>query len=582
VEAKRIANRDSLEDAALRSAYSRRGFAEPDLTVVVGGKEFQHHSVLFCLASEYFDRMLSSDTRESHTRRIEFPDGDPEEWVRFCRYLELRSLFTANAFPVNEEDAKALLPWFHLFGMTNHLQECDERLSISSPKFSYDDLNDVNHQRSTMTDILVWAETATTYGLSDTLDAMMKELKKAVNDFPEMITTEIMEDMRPFWSTTAGTDLWEAVKAILPDDVKSSHNDAALKAKTLLFELFAQSYKVPAQIRTLTSEADFNAIVNLMKKYSSCPRIQQHGCVAFQDPILRNDDNHLSTAAKDGIEVVVSAMTAHSKVSKVQVQGCLALVNLAWNNDANCVSFAAKHGTEAIVSAMAAHSNVLIVQEWGCGALLNLACNDANCVLIAAKHGIEAIVSAMTAHSNMLTVQEYGCGALRNLARNDANRVSIAAKHGIEAIVSAMTAHSNASKVQEWGCLALGNLANNDLHNLVIVAIAAKHGIEAIVSAMTTHNNVSKVQEWGCFALGKFARNNDANCVPIAAKYGIEAIVSAMAVHSSCHRALRQNDSPKKLPKSFVTGRFDIGSNSCIIIEFYFKSQKSDPDQSRV
>jgi hypothetical protein len=57
--------------------------------------------------------------------------------------------------------------------MINLLQECDERLSISSPKFLDDDLNDVNHQRSTMTDILVWADTAATYNLSETLDAMM-------------------------------------------------------------------------------------------------------------------------------------------------------------------------------------------------------------------------------------------------------------------------------------------------------------------------------------------------------------------------------------------------------------------------
>jgi hypothetical protein len=63
-------------------------------------------------------------------------------------------------------------------------------LSISSPKLLDDDLN------ATMTEILVWAETATTYGLSKTLDAMMKELKKVVNSFPEMITTEILESMR--------------------------------------------------------------------------------------------------------------------------------------------------------------------------------------------------------------------------------------------------------------------------------------------------------------------------------------------------------------------------------------------------
>jgi hypothetical protein len=144
-----MANRDST--------YSQ---PMPDLTVVVGGKKFEHHGVLLCLASEYFDKMLSSETRESRTGRIEFPHEDPEEWVRFCHYPEPRSLFTTNTFHVNEGDAKALLPWFHLFGMTNLLQECDGRLSIASPKFADDDLNDIDHQRSTMTKILVWAETA--------------------------------------------------------------------------------------------------------------------------------------------------------------------------------------------------------------------------------------------------------------------------------------------------------------------------------------------------------------------------------------------------------------------------------------
>jgi hypothetical protein len=452
--------------SVLRPAYSRRSrISEPDLTVVVGGREFLHHSVMLCLASEYFDTMLSSDTREARTGRIEFPDGDPEEWVRFCRYLEPRSLFTANTFPVNEEDAKALLPWFHLFGLTNLLQECDERLSISSPKFSDDDdLNDVEHQRSTMTDIMVWAETAITYGLSETLAAMMKELKKAVNDFPEMITTEILESMRPFWSAATGTELWEAIKAILPDYVKSSHNDAALKANELLFELLAWSCKVSAKIRALKSEADFHAIVNLMKQYRSCPRIQQEGCAAFLDPVLRNDDHRISSAVKHGIEAVVSAMTAHTNVSKVQEQGCAAIRNLACTNDDNCVSIAANHGIEVIVSAMTAHRNVPKVQELGCAALGNLAYNDATCTSIGVKHGIEAVVSAMTVHSNESKVQEEGCGALGNLTcNNNANHVSIASKHGIEAIVNAMTAHSTIPEVQGLGCFALGNLAcNND------------------------------------------------------------------------------------------------------------------------
>jgi hypothetical protein len=528
-----MANRDSSPDSVLRP-NSRRRISEPDLTIVVGGREFLHHSVLLCLASEYFDRMLSSDTRESRTRRIEFPDGDPEEWVRFCRYLEPRSLFTATTFPVDEEDAEGLLPWFHLFGMTNLLQECDERLSISSPKFLDDGLNDSDYLRSTMTDILVWAETATTYGLSETLDTMMKELNKAVNDFPEIITMEILESMRPFWSAAVVTELWEAVKAKLPDDVKSSHNgnDVALKANKQLIELLAQSCKVPAQIRILKCEADFNAIVNLMKKYRSCPRIQQSGCVAFRDRILQNDDPSILSAVKDGIGVIVSAMTVHNNVAKVQEQGCAALGNLACNNDDNCILIAAKLGIEAIVCAMTAHSNVSKVQE--CTALGGLACNNENSVSIAAKNGIEAILSAMTVHSNIPEVQEWGCAALVNLAYNDVNRLSIAGKHGIEAIVSAMTAHSN---VQEDGCAALGNLAHKNYANCV--SITAKHGIEAILSAMTAHSNVSNVQECGCAALGNLAYN-DANRLSILGELGVEAIVRAMAAHTNVSRVQKR------------------------------------------
>jgi hypothetical protein len=138
--------------------------------------------------------MLSSGTRESRTGIIDFPDKDPQTWVRFCRYLEPRSTFTADTLQLNEQDAKDLLLWFHLFGMINLLKECDARLSTCSPKFLDDDfINGVDHQRSIMTEILVWADTATTYDLSETLDAMMKELKRAVNDFPEIITTEILE-----------------------------------------------------------------------------------------------------------------------------------------------------------------------------------------------------------------------------------------------------------------------------------------------------------------------------------------------------------------------------------------------------
>jgi hypothetical protein len=526
-----MTKKDSLDDATLRSAFSKRGFAEPDLTVVVGGEEFQHHSVLFCLASEYFDKMLSADTKASHTRKIEFPHGDPKEWVRFCRYLDPRSTFTSSTYPVSEADAMELLPWFHRFGMTNLRHECDERLltSSSSPKFLEADLEDVDHELSTMTDIRGWIETATTYEIPKTLDAVMKELKKAADAFPEILTEDILENIRPFWSTPAGIELWDVVKAMIPDDVKSCQDDAELQADKGLFKIVAKSCEVPAQIRTLKSKADFNAIVKIMTNYRYCPQIQQEGCAAFRDPIMQTAEAHILSAVEGGIEAIVSAMTTHTNVSMVQEHGCAALGNLICS-DENCIMIAAKDGIEAIVSGLTAHKKVSKVQEWGCLALGNLARNPANCVSIAEKDGIEAIVKAMKKHSKNSGVQKEGCDALANLACNPTNKVSIAEKHGIEVIVNAMTAHINESTVQEQACLALGNLARNDANNSV--SIAAKDGIEAIVSAMTAHTNVLMVQEQGCGVLGSLARNNDANRISIESNGGIEAIVSAMAAHS--------------------------------------------------
>jgi hypothetical protein len=101
----------------------------------------------------------------------------------------------------------------------------------------------------------------------------MKELKKAVNDFPEIITTEILDNMLPFLSLAAGTELWEATKAKLPHDVQSSRDDAVLKADQQLFDLLAQSCEVPDRIRTLKSKKDFKGVVHLMNEYRSCPRI---------------------------------------------------------------------------------------------------------------------------------------------------------------------------------------------------------------------------------------------------------------------------------------------------------------------
>jgi len=59
-----------------------------DVTVVVGGVEFKHSSVLLCYSSQYFEDMFGHDINEKTTKRVEFPTKDPDEWRLFSPFLE--------------------------------------------------------------------------------------------------------------------------------------------------------------------------------------------------------------------------------------------------------------------------------------------------------------------------------------------------------------------------------------------------------------------------------------------------------------------------------------------------------------
>jgi hypothetical protein len=109
--------------------------------------------------------------------------------------------------------------------------------------------------------------------------AMMKELKKAVNGFPAMITTEILDNMSPFWSSKNGIEV----------------------------------------------------IACVMTAHRNVSKVQECGCGALGNLASNNDVNRVSIATKHGVEVIVSAMTAHSIITGVQECGCLAFFNLTVN-----------------------------------------------------------------------------------------------------------------------------------------------------------------------------------------------------------------------------------------------------------
>lgn len=233
------------DDDVFPPTPKRRGLGEPDVTIVVGKQSFLHHSFLLCYASEYFDTMLSSGMQESQNKRIEFPDKDPEEWKLVYSFLEPRALSTAVGVRITKDNAKALLPWFHEFGMTAMLKESDERLwsSLLLFKKSYAPAchRTLNDRRNALMEIVGWTETADTYGLPRTHTAMMKELKVAVKNYPELVTKPLLERMVGFFKEE---ELWEYLKARLPEDVTSNHDDDTLKENPLFLDMLSQGFRI--------------------------------------------------------------------------------------------------------------------------------------------------------------------------------------------------------------------------------------------------------------------------------------------------------------------------------------------------
>ena len=109
----------------------------PDVIVAVGKgekmEEFECYGVLLAFASnDYFGKMLTSQMKEATTKRISFPDKDPEEWKEVYKFIDYDLKDDAK---ITEGNVSMLLPWFHLFQMTKHIEECDEVLKAMVPRY---------------------------------------------------------------------------------------------------------------------------------------------------------------------------------------------------------------------------------------------------------------------------------------------------------------------------------------------------------------------------------------------------------------------------------------------------------------
>lgn len=233
----------------------RRCIGEPDVEVIVGGVSFHHYSFLLCYGCDYFDTMLSSGMSESQNLRIEFPDKNPAEWKLVYPFLEPRSLSTAENVKITKENAKSVVPWFHEFGLSGLLKEADDRLWSCLLLFKHGCYphRNLEDRQSCLAELVEWTEFADTYDLAKTRKAMMKELQKALVEFPELVTKDLLEQLVRL--VFFARDLWDTIKRMVSADVHENNTIEELTSNPLFTNLLCQSYKV-ASLEKQSSSSD--------------------------------------------------------------------------------------------------------------------------------------------------------------------------------------------------------------------------------------------------------------------------------------------------------------------------------------
>ncbi|CAB9517515.1 expressed unknown protein [Seminavis robusta] len=99
---------------------------EPDITIVVGGVEFQEYSPSLRSWSNYFDRVLE----ETHTTCFHFPDRDPNDWEWIVSFMVPTSHHPKR---IPKEKLHMALSWFVELCSPMGLEKCDQALCQSLP-----------------------------------------------------------------------------------------------------------------------------------------------------------------------------------------------------------------------------------------------------------------------------------------------------------------------------------------------------------------------------------------------------------------------------------------------------------------
>lgn len=200
-------------------------FMEPDAIVNVGNKSFPHYSIVLCMASPYFDAMLSCDMKEKETMIIDLPGKNPDDWELFLPFLESR--VSAQDVDLDMDKIPRLLPLFHEFQMESMIRECDDLCSAYLKMGTRDECTENSPSFAHSRDIIPFVELlATVHGqelTKSTATLLIAMEAYFLNKNSDILDEDLLLVLKPLFSLHSV--LWNALAAHLPVKLVSKKDE---------------------------------------------------------------------------------------------------------------------------------------------------------------------------------------------------------------------------------------------------------------------------------------------------------------------------------------------------------------------
>jgi BTB/POZ domain len=233
---------------------SRRS-REPDVVVVVGGKEFKESSLVLRQWCDYFDAALRSGLKEAQSMRFEFPDQDPEEWK-----LLMSVLAPFTKVKVTCDNLDIILRWSDQLCIPDCLEECDVCLCDMIVKVKY------TETESTITMVVETLSKSLQYSLWRTKRECLEIVRCILIEAPDWLDKKTVDSILELMASHPGyqEEVWGVFQHYLPTTIAEyGEQDTIVRSGLLQSVIVAEVHR-----RKTQKMVDIAARINSSKAFN--------------------------------------------------------------------------------------------------------------------------------------------------------------------------------------------------------------------------------------------------------------------------------------------------------------------------